>query len=244
MTLLNVSGISKKFGGVQALRFVSFTVEPGQILGIIGPNGSGKTTLFNVISGLTPVDEGRISFAGTDITGWKPFRICRLGIGRTFQLVQPFPELTVYENVAVGALFGKAGWSSSNVRRDVLSILEFLGLVDKSGEPAGSLTLPDKKRLEVARAMATRPRLLLLDEVMAGLNPSEVDTFSDMVKGITRQGTTVMVIEHVMRAVMRLAERVLVLHHGQVIANGPPAAVVSDKAVQQSYLGEARARAT
>jgi branched-chain amino acid transport system ATP-binding protein len=215
---------------------VGLTVAPGDIFAIIGPNGAGKTTLFNVIAGALAPQHGTITFAGQRIEGRPPETICRLGIGRTFQIVRPFPALTVEDNVMVGALLRRHDMGAA--LRHAHDVLRRLDLFEKRAMPASSLTLPDRKRLEVARALATDPKLLLLDEVMAGLRPAEVDRMVDILKGLNREsGLTILLIEHVMRAVMALATRVLVLHHGAAIAQGAPAEVVRDHAVIESYLG-------
>jgi branched-chain amino acid transport system ATP-binding protein len=235
--LLAVERVSKRFRGLLAVDGVSFAVAPGDILAVIGPNGAGKTTLFNMIAGMLAPDEGSITFAGERIAGLAPDAICRRGIGRTFQIVRPFPALSVEDNVVVGALLRHHDVASA--RRRAVAVLERLDLIDKRAQPASALTLPDRKRLEVARALATEPRLLLLDEVMAGLRPTETDRMVAILAGLNREsGLAIVLIEHVMRAVMALARRVLVLHHGAAIADGPPAAIVREPAVIQSYLGE------
>jgi branched-chain amino acid transport system ATP-binding protein len=235
--LLAVEGVSKHFRGLLAVDRVSFAVAPGDILAVIGPNGAGKTTLFNMIAGVLAPDDGTIAFAGERIDRLAPDAICRRGIGRTFQIVRPFPALTVEDNVVVGALLRRHDVASA--RRHALSVLERLDLIDKRAQLAATLTLPDRKRLEVARALATDPKLLLLDEVMAGLRPTETDRMVAILRGLNREGgLTIVLIEHVMRAVMALARRVLVLHHGAAIAEGPPAVIVREPAVIQSYLGE------
>jgi branched-chain amino acid transport system ATP-binding protein len=235
--LLAVERVSKRFRGLLAVDGVSFTVGRGDILAVIGPNGAGKTTLFNMIAGVLAPDEGTMAFAGEPIAGLAPDAICRRGIGRTFQIVRPFPALSVEDNVVVGALLRHHEVASA--RRHAVAVLERLDLVDKRTQPASTLTLPDRKRLEVARALATEPKLLLLDEVMAGLRPTETDRMVAILAGLNREsGLTIVLIEHVMRAVMALARRVLVLHHGAAIADGPPAAIVREPAVIQSYLGE------
>jgi branched-chain amino acid transport system ATP-binding protein len=235
--LLTVERISKRFRGLLAVDGVSFTVAPGDILAVIGPNGAGKTTLFNMIAGMLAPDDGTIAFAGERIDGLAPDAICRRGIGRTFQIVRPFPALSVEDNVVVGALLRHHDVASA--RRHALAVLERLDLIDKRTKPAAALTLPDRKRLEVARALATDPKVLLLDEVMAGLRPTETDRMVAILAGLNREsGLTIVLIEHVMRAVMALARRIVVLHHGAAIADGPPAAIVREPAVIQSYLGE------
>jgi branched-chain amino acid transport system ATP-binding protein len=234
--LLSVDAVSKRFRGLLAVDKVSFAVEQGSIFAVIGPNGAGKTTLFNIIAGVFAPDAGSIAFAGERIDGLTPDEVCRRGIGRTFQLVRPFPALSVEDNVVIGALLHRHDVAAA--RRRAHEVLQQLDLFGKRHQPASALTLPDRKRLEVARALATDPKLLLLDEVMAGLRPSETDRMVSILKELNRQtGLTILLIEHVMRAVMVLAARVLVLHHGAAIAEGAPAAVVREPAVVQSYLG-------
>ena len=234
--LLKVTNVSKNFSGLRAVADVSFAVPSGVIFAVIGPNGAGKTTLFNMIAGVFPPNAGSIAFESERIDGLAPEVVCGRGIGRTFQLVRPFPGLTVEENVTVGALHRRHDVAAARAyARDVLGRLD---LYDKRNHPASALTLPDRKRLEVARALATDPKLLLLDEVMAGLRPTETDRMVEILTRINREsGLTILLIEHVMRAVMSLASRVLVLHHGAAIAEGTPQAVVRDPAVVQSYLG-------
>ena len=234
--LLEIKGLSKNFRGLKAVQNVSFDVTQGEIYAVIGPNGAGKTTLFNMIAGAYAPNDGTIIVAGERIEGLPPDAVCRRGIGRTFQIVRPFPALSVHDNVMVGALLREPDTSRASVRAH--EILRLLGLHDKRDMIASSLTLPDRKRLEVARALATDPKLLLLDEVMAGLRPTETDVMVDILRDLNRtSGLTIVLIEHVMRAVMALAGRVLVLHHGEAIAQGEPAAVVRDPAVIKSYLG-------
>jgi branched-chain amino acid transport system ATP-binding protein len=234
--LLSVGAVSKRFRGLLAVDKVSFDVEQGSIFAVIGPNGAGKTTLFNIIAGVFAPDAGSITFAGERIDRLKPDEICRRGIGRTFQLVRPFPALSVEDNVVIGALLHRHDVAAA--RRRAHDVLQQLDLFGRRHQPASALTLPDRKRLEVARALATDPKLLLLDEVMAGLRPSETDRMVLILKELNREtGLTILLIEHVMRAVMVLAARVLVLHHGAAIAEGTPAAVVREPAVVQSYLG-------
>ena len=235
--LLEVEGVSKSFRGLRAVREVSFTVTEGEIAGLIGPNGAGKTTCFNLIAGTFAADRGSIRFEGRPIHGLRPDLICAAGIGRTFQIVKPFAGLSVLDNVIVGGLLRER--SVQAARAHSLRILEKLGLAQKRDLPASSLTLPDRKRLEVARALATRPKLLLLDEVMAGLRPTECDQIVAVFRELNRaEGLTILLIEHVMRAVMALAGRIVVLHHGEVIARGAPQEVVRDPAVLECYLGE------
>ena len=234
--LLAVDGISKRFRGLVAVDRVSFEVPQGAIFAVIGPNGAGKTTLFNMIAGVFAPEVGAVTFAGERIDGLPPDRICRRGIGRTFQLVRPFPALSVEDNVTVGALLHRR--QVAHARAHAHEVLRRLDLYDKRAQSASALTLPDRKRLEVARALATDPKLLLLDEVMAGLRPTETDRIVAILKELNREtGLTILLIEHVMRAVMALAARVLVLHHGAKIAEGAPAEIVRDPAVIDSYLG-------
>ncbi|HWK94428.1 MAG TPA: ABC transporter ATP-binding protein [Pseudolabrys sp.] len=234
--LLEVQGVSKRFRGLLAVDKVSFEVPQGAIYAVIGPNGAGKTTLFNMIAGVFAPDGGAIDFAGEKIDGLPPNQVAQRGIGRTFQIVRPFPALTVEENVIVGALMKRTDVSAA--RAHAHEVLRRLDLYDKRAQRASSMTLPDRKRLEVARALATDPKLLLLDEVMAGLRPTETDRMVDILKELNRDsGLTILLIEHVMRAVMALAQHIVVLHHGANIAEGAPADVVRDKAVIDSYLG-------
>ncbi len=234
--LLSVKDVSKRFRGLVAVDRVSFDVPEGSIFAVIGPNGAGKTTLFNMIAGEFTPDDGDIVFAGEKINGLASNEICLRGIGRTFQLVRPFPALTVEENVMVGALLRKR--RPADARDWARLVLDRLDLNDKRNQKASSLTLPDRKRLEVARAVATEPKLLLLDEVMAGLRPTEIDRMVELFRKLNSDhGVTILLIEHVMRAVMALAARIVVLHHGAAIAEGPPEQVVRDPAVVESYLG-------
>jgi branched-chain amino acid transport system ATP-binding protein len=234
--LLRIEGVSKRFRGLVAVDRVSFEVAAGSILGVIGPNGAGKTTLFNMIAGVMAPDEGSVRFMGERIDGLAPDVVCRRGIGRTFQIVRPFPALSVVDNVVIGALLRHA--EVDDARRHAHEVMRRLDLFDKRNQLASSLTLPDRKRLEVARALATDPKLLLLDEVMAGLRPTETDRMVAILGAINREsGLTILLIEHVMRAVMALARHIVVLHHGAAIAEGTPDAIVREPAVVQSYLG-------
>ena len=234
--LLAVDGVSKRFRGLVAVDRVSFAVPQGAIFAVIGPNGAGKTTLFNMIAGNFTPDNGTVSFAGERIDGLPPDRICRRGVGRTFQIVRPFPALSVEDNVIVGALLHRH--HARDARVHAHEVLRRLDLYDKRAQRASALTLPDRKRLEMARALATDPKLLLLDEVMAGLRPTETDRIVAILKELNREsGLTILLIEHVMRAVMALASRILVLHHGAAIAEGTPDEVVRNPAVIHSYLG-------
>jgi branched-chain amino acid transport system ATP-binding protein len=235
--MLEVRNVSKSFRGLRAVREASFEIPQGDINGLIGPNGAGKTTIFNMIAGVYAPDSGEIIFDKQKIHGLRPDQVCAAGIGRTFQIVKPFAGLSVLDNVIVGALQRDRTVPAARVHAS--SILEKLGLGPKRDLPASSLTLPDRKRLEVARALATRPRLLLLDEVMAGLRPTECDQMVQVFREINRaEGLTILLIEHVMRAVMALAKHIGVLHHGEVIARGTPEQVVRDPAVLECYLGE------
>ena len=236
-TLLEVEGISKSFSGLRAVQNVSFNVPEGEIVGLIGPNGAGKTTCFNLIAGVYRPDTGEVRLKGERIGGWRPDRICRAGLARTFQLVKPFADLTVMENVIVGAL--NKCRTVAEAREKSAAVIEKLGLGSKRDQAAKALTLPERKRLEVARALATDPRILLLDEVMAGLRPTEMNAMVALFKELNAStGLTILLIEHVMRAVMALSRKVVVLHHGQVISSGSPEEVTRDPAVLESYLGE------
>jgi branched-chain amino acid transport system ATP-binding protein len=233
--LLAVEGLSKRFRGLLAVDRVSFAVPRGAIFAVIGPNGAGKTTLFNMIAGAMAPNAGSITFAGAPVHGLSADAVCRRGIARTFQIVRPFPGLSVEDNVTIGALLHRH--DVGEARRRAQTLLQRLDLFDKRHRIAATLTLPDRKRLEVARALATEPQLLLLDEVMAGLRPTETDRMVAILKALNSDGLTILLIEHVMRAVMALASRVLVLDHGVAIAEGAPEQVVRDPAVVQSYLG-------
>jgi branched-chain amino acid transport system ATP-binding protein len=237
MSFLEFRGVSKSFKGLKAVANATFEAPRGGIVALIGPNGAGKTTCFNMIAGVFAPDSGSISFQGRPIEGFRPDQVCAAGIGRTFQIVKPFAGLSVLDNVIVGALQREKGVLAA--RTVALKILEKLKLDARRDLPASSLTLPDRKRLEVARALATRPSLLLLDEVMAGLRPTECDEMVGVFRELNRSdGLTILLIEHVMRAVMALAQQVVVLHHGEIVARGAPAEVVRDPAVLECYLGE------
>jgi branched-chain amino acid transport system ATP-binding protein len=235
--MLSIEKICKSFRGLKAVSQASFDVPAGSVVALIGPNGAGKTTCFNMIAGVFAPDSGQIVFQNKNIQGLRPDQICVAGIGRTFQIVKPFAGLSVLDNVMVGSFLKEK--TSAGARKVALEVLRKLRLDAKADLPASSLTLPDRKRLEVARALATRPKLLLLDEVMAGLRPTECDLMVEVFRDLNRSdGLTVLLIEHVMRAVMALAQKVVVLHHGEIIASGVPAQVVRDPAVLECYLGE------
>jgi branched-chain amino acid transport system ATP-binding protein len=234
--MLTLDGVTKRFGGLTAVREVSLEVRAGDLLGIIGPNGAGKTTLFNVIAGYYRPDAGRILFDGHDITGRPAHAISRLGLTRTFQLVKPFGSLSVRDNVMIGALTRLA--STREARTEAERVIDVCGLGPHAAAAARALPLGLRKRLEVARALATHPKLLLLDEVMAGLNPTELAGMIDLVRRLHAGGLTVIVIEHVMAAMMRLAQRIVMLHHGERIAEGAPGEIVRDRRVIDAYLGE------
>lgn len=234
--ILQVENVTKTFGGLAAVKNVSFGVEQGEILGLIGPNGAGKTTLFAVISGFYRPDDGRVALAGQPISHLKAYDVCRRGLVRTFQVVKPFGNLSVLQNVMVGSFLPTA--DPGEARERALEVLEFVGLADQQDKVAKSLTISDRKRLEVARALATRPRIMLLDEVMAGLNATELNEMLGLIKRIREGGVTLLVIEHIMAAIMTVSERIIVLHHGEKIAEGSPQEVARDKRVIDAYLGE------
>jgi len=236
--LLEVRGLSKHFGGLRAVDAVEFTLGEGEILGLIGPNGAGKSTLFNLINGVLPPSEGRIHFAGIDITGWPPYEVVRLGLARTHQIVRPLNDMTVLENCTVGACFGRARLALGPARQVAGEVLEMVGLDDRRDALAGSLTIAGKKRLEVARALCARPRLVLFDEVLAGLNPTEVGRMIEMFRTIRARGIAILMIEHLMQAVMSLSDRVVVLNFGRKLAEGGPREVATDPAVVEAYLGD------
>jgi branched-chain amino acid transport system ATP-binding protein len=241
MVLLEVKGLTKFFGGIQAVNDISFQLEEGQILGMIGPNGTGKTTVFNMISGHLSTDAGSVIFRGENITNWPAYKICKKGIARTFQIVKPFRRLTVYENVMVGAVYGRQHDNKVDLKRRVEEILEFLGLADKADLPAGNLTGAALKRLEVAKALATDPYLLLLDEVLAGLNSAEVAEALKIIKEIRRRGTSIIMTEHILKAIIEVADEIMVLAGGKKIAQGTASEIMDNKQVIEIYLGEAYA---
>jgi branched-chain amino acid transport system ATP-binding protein len=238
--LLEARDVTKRYGNLAALDAVSFHVEEGEIVGLIGPNGAGKTTLVDVVSGSTPGWTGRIDFRGRPLRGLKPYRIGRLGIARTFQIAQPFTRMTVLENVVVGGLYGHAEGGVRLARQRAAVLLDELGLSEKADEPAETLNAPERKRLELAKALSMDPTVLLLDEVMAGLNAAEIELAVELIRHVHKRGVTIVLIEHVMQAIASLADRVIVLHHGEKITEGPPEAVLADERVIGAYLGSRR----
>lgn len=236
MELLTIDNVTKNFGGLQALDHISLQIETGEMVAVIGPNGAGKTTLFNVLTGFLQPNKGQVFFQGQSVLGLKPHQICRLGMVRTFQIVKPFLELTVLDNVIVAA-YNRLSDAGEAVRK-AREVIAFVGLDDKRSALANELTLPNRKRLELARALATGPTILMLDEVMAGINPTETDTLIGLIREINRQGVTILMIEHVMRGVMALSQRIVVLNFGKKIAEGLPEAVTKNSLVVEAYLGE------
>ncbi|MGB9699796.1 MAG: ABC transporter ATP-binding protein [Thermodesulfobacteriota bacterium] len=239
--LLEIKNLSKRFGGLQAINDLTLQVQEGEILGLIGPNGAGKTTLFNLISGVFSPDAGEIWFQGENITRLKPYQICKKGICRTFQIAQPFREMSILKNIMIGAFVHSP--EVNKVEKEAEEILDFVGLGGKKEMLAKELTIIDQRRLEVARALATKPKLLLLDETMAGLNPKECDEAVLLIKKIREKGVTLIVVEHVMRAIMSLSERIIVLDYGAKIAEGEPEKIRHDEKVIRAYLGEEYRRA-
>jgi branched-chain amino acid transport system ATP-binding protein len=236
--ILQVQDLTKRFGGLQALSDVTFDLPEGQILGLIGPNGAGKTTLFNVINGVYTPERGRVTFRGEDITGLPSYDVARLGLARTHQVVRPLHDLSVRENVMVGACYGREKHSLKEARRLADEALTQVGLVDRADQPSGSLNVAQKKRLEMARALAAKPYLILLDEVLAGLNPSEITSMMETVRAIRDQGVTILMIEHVMQAIMAISDRILVLDYGMLISTGLPEEVANNPQVIEAYLGD------
>jgi branched-chain amino acid transport system ATP-binding protein len=234
--LLSIQNVSKRFGGLMAVSEVSFDVAPGEIVGLIGPNGAGKTTLFNLISGYLPPTEGRVRFLDRDVTGKKPNQLASLGIGRTFQIVKPFAGLSVLENITVASFMRRP--RKTDAVQKAWEVMEFTGLADRAHQQAAGLTLAGRKRLEIGKALALDPKLILLDEVVAGLNPTEADRTVDLIMKIQESGVTVLIVEHIMRVIMNISHRVVVLNYGCLISHGKPEAVAKDPVVIEAYLGE------
>lgn len=235
--ILEVTGLSKKFGGIMAVHNVSFDLSPGEIVGLIGPNGAGKTTLVNLLTGVFSANAGKIIYDGMDVTRQRPHQAARRGIARTFQIVQPFPAMTVLQNVTAGALFARNARNISTAEDEAMEHLDFVGLGDIANTSAAALTLPNRKRLELAKSLAMNPRILMLDEVNAGLNSIEIDGALDLIRQISDRGITIILIEHLMKVVFSLSHRVLVLHHGELISQGEPDDVANDERVIEAYLG-------
>jgi branched-chain amino acid transport system ATP-binding protein len=238
MHLLEGTKVSKNFGGLAAVANVDFYIDKGEILGLIGPNGAGKTTLFNLVSGAFPLKSGSITFKDHKIDGLPPHRICKLGIARTFQAAKVFSNMTIRENVMIGSMFGISGLSAGNAAKTADEYLDFVGLSGFKESITKDLTLVNQKRLEVARALAAKPELLMLDEVMAGLNPTEVTLAMELILKIREKGITILMIEHVMKAIMSVCDRIIVLHHGEKLAEGTPQEIANNKTVIEVYLGQ------
>jgi branched-chain amino acid transport system ATP-binding protein len=242
--ILRLHDVSRHFSGLQALRDVTLSVVRGEVLGLIGPNGAGKTTLVNTICGVTPANSGTVTFDGTDITRIKTYQAARLGLSRTFQVVQPFAEFSALDNVAAAALFSQPGESLRSARQTARAHLAFVGLEAQASQPAATLTLAMRKRLELAKALAMQPKLLFLDEVNAGLNSAEVERATDLIHELAAGGITIVMIEHLMKVVLNVCTRIAVLHNGQLIADGAPREVIRNPAVVEAYLGQQYAQRT
>ena len=239
MALLHVNHLTKHFGGLAAVQNVSFEIARGEIVSLIGPNGAGKTTIFNLLSGIYSPNHGEIRLDGEDLVGRKPFEICQRGIGRTFQIMQPFPHMTVFENVVTSGLFGRRPKvPMGRVEEEAIELCRWVGLRDKLKAYPSNLTVADQKKIEIARALAVKPKLLLLDEVMSGLTPAETAEAVKLVRQLRERGMTIFLIEHVMKVVMGISDRVIVLHHGEKIAEGTSSLVANDQRVIEAYLGE------
>jgi branched-chain amino acid transport system ATP-binding protein len=236
-SILQLNNVSKAFGGIKAVTNVSFSIKEGEIIGLIGPNGAGKTTLVNLITGVHKLSTGNMTFLGKDITKYKPYMSARIGLARTFQVVQPFPEMTVFENVLAGALFGSARGTYAEATELTEKELDFVGLSEFVDAPASALTLPNRKKLELAKSLAMAPKILFLDEVNAGLNSGEIEGALNLIRKISDRGITILIIEHLMKVLLNVAERVLVIHHGEMLAEGSAKEIIEDERVIEAYLG-------